>query len=211
MGETSWRGAHSTVGWAGAGGCFVVVDLNLLSRFCNSVRRSSAIQSGLSELSEEGDLRRAERPSSLSCSPRLSTNMSASDFTLLREAADESLLPSPEPLPALPRETVLLVHHRLIEQEAALDRAKEQRTRRVLFGPGKHFSNRRLDEMVPANLGDGKGGLMMDQTAKGELQKLTFSNLLRTQSADPSHASRQGTRAAYYQSSNQNWGSSLRG
>ncbi|KPV73054.1 uncharacterized protein RHOBADRAFT_55290 [Rhodotorula graminis WP1] len=63
------------------------------------------------------------------------------DWDALRDAA--LVLPPPSPLPppqALPRAHLLAQHAQLAEQERRLDREGQVRTRKVVVGPGKHFS-----------------------------------------------------------------------
>lgn len=87
------------------------------------------------------------------------------DFEQLRSALEPA---EPFPLPpTLPRELVLLTHTRSLEREAEFDRLGEVRTRRVVVGPGKHWSSKRLEELKVVGLGVNEG-LSCNAVAKGK-------------------------------------------
>ncbi|TNY17413.1 hypothetical protein DMC30DRAFT_419814 [Rhodotorula diobovata] len=67
--------------------------------------------------------------------------MESLDWDALREAATS--LPPPSPLPppdALPRAAIFAQHTQLTHRERQLDQEGQVRTRKVVIGPGKHFS-----------------------------------------------------------------------
>ncbi|GAA5856654.1 hypothetical protein JCM9279_004860 [Rhodotorula babjevae] len=89
------------------------------------------------------------------------------DWGALHEAA--VVVPPPSPLPppqALPRAHLFAQHAQLAEQERQLNREGHIRTRKVVIGPGKHFSSSASTASLrPCQLSD--PDLLLDKPAKG--------------------------------------------
>lgn len=84
-------------------------------------------------------------------------------------------LPESTPYEKLDRSTVLAAHSALCARERALDAAGQTRTRRVIVGGGKHYSDRELDELEVISLASGK--YRIDEIATGSFLLSSLANL----------------------------------
>ena len=107
------------------------------------------------------------------------------DWDALRDAA--LVLPPPSPLPppqALPRAHLLAQHAQLASQERQLDREGQVRTRKVVIGPGKHFSSASSTASLrPCKLSD--SDLLLDKPAKGASRLYRYLHVGSTDSGLP--------------------------
>lgn len=91
------------------------------------------------------------------------------DFKLLRDASDRASS-TPILLSPLTRELVLLIHRRALED---IDAQSEVGTRKMVVGPGKHFSKAILEDLEEMELGE---EVLCNEVARGELPLLNVSN-----------------------------------
>lgn len=90
------------------------------------------------------------------------------DFQLIKETFNDT--PQPTRLPLLPRELVLSAHQQTLERELELNQRGEVRTRRVVVGPGKHYSRAgNLLDLKRVELGP-NGGMRCNEIAFRELR-----------------------------------------
>lgn len=86
------------------------------------------------------------------------------DYSAYRSASSHPL--TPFPLPVLERISTLGQLEEIQQREAALDRGKEVRYRKVVIGSRKHYSVRDLADLEYVTLG-AEGRLNCDQIAFG--------------------------------------------